>query len=103
MRGGSTGLRASRPAASFSAAWSVLRAQFRTNRDGRRAQRERRKIEAEFGLRRPKSGDLTAPRTPSRRTQPRRVFQLGRARKAITSLRATGAAELARRAREAPA
>ena len=37
----------------------------RTNRDGRRAQAECRKIEAEFGLRRLKSGDLTAPRTPT--------------------------------------
>ncbi|NSC22244.1 mobilization protein [Streptomyces albus subsp. chlorinus] len=35
----------------------------RTHRDGQRAQRECRKIEAEFGLRRLKSGDLTAPRT----------------------------------------
>ena len=37
----------------------------RTNRDGWRAQLECRKIEAEFGLRRLKSGDLTAPRTPT--------------------------------------
>ncbi|MEE1750877.1 relaxase/mobilization nuclease domain-containing protein [Streptomyces sp. JV184] len=37
----------------------------RTNRDGQRAQAECRKIEAEFGLRRLKSGDLTAPRTPT--------------------------------------
>ncbi|MGW2298970.1 relaxase/mobilization nuclease domain-containing protein [Streptomyces violaceorubidus] len=37
----------------------------RTNRDGWRAQRECRSIEAEFGLRRLKSGDLTAPRTPT--------------------------------------
>ncbi|MFE2590817.1 relaxase/mobilization nuclease domain-containing protein [Streptomyces anthocyanicus] len=37
----------------------------RTNRDGWRAQQESRKIEAEFGLRRLKSGDLTAPRTPT--------------------------------------
>jgi len=37
----------------------------RTNRDGWRAQRECRKIEAEFGLSRLKSGDLTAPRTPT--------------------------------------
>ncbi|MFF1690878.1 MULTISPECIES: relaxase/mobilization nuclease domain-containing protein [unclassified Streptomyces] len=37
----------------------------RTNRDGWRAQQECRKIEAEFGLRRLKSGDLTAPRTPT--------------------------------------
>ncbi|GGY33339.1 mobilization protein [Streptomyces omiyaensis] len=37
----------------------------RTHRDGRRAQAECRKIEAEFGLRRLKSGDLTAPRTPT--------------------------------------
>ncbi|MDX3634038.1 mobilization protein [Streptomyces europaeiscabiei] len=37
----------------------------RTNRDGWRAQRECRKIEVEFGLRRLKSGDLTAPRTPT--------------------------------------
>lgn len=37
----------------------------RTNRDGWRAQRECRKIEAEFGLRRLKSGDLTAPLTPT--------------------------------------
>ncbi|WP_255952228.1 relaxase/mobilization nuclease domain-containing protein [Streptomyces odontomachi] len=37
----------------------------RTNRDGWRAQRECREIEAEFGLRRLKSGDLTAPRTPT--------------------------------------
>jgi hypothetical protein len=37
----------------------------RTNRDGWRAQRECRRIEAEFGLRRLKSGDLTAPRTPT--------------------------------------
>ncbi|MFE3774858.1 relaxase/mobilization nuclease domain-containing protein [Streptomyces sp. NPDC059122] len=36
----------------------------RTNRDGWRAQKECRKIEAEFGLRRLKSGDLTAPKTP---------------------------------------
>lgn len=37
----------------------------RTNRDGWRAQKECRKIEAEFGLRRLKSGDLTAPKTPT--------------------------------------
>ncbi|MEU3599973.1 mobilization protein [Streptomyces sp. NPDC006798] len=37
----------------------------RSHRDGQRAQRECRKIEAEFGLRRLKSGDLTAPRTPT--------------------------------------
>ena len=37
----------------------------RTNRDGWRAQRACRKIEAAFGLRRLKSGDLTAPRTPT--------------------------------------
>ncbi|GGZ15684.1 mobilization protein [Streptomyces olivaceoviridis] len=37
----------------------------RTQRDGQRAQAECRKIEAEFGLRRLKSGDLTAPRTPT--------------------------------------
>ncbi|MDG4858789.1 mobilization protein [Streptomyces sp. T-3] len=37
----------------------------RTNRDGQRAQAECRKIEAEFGLRRLKSGDLTAPKTPT--------------------------------------
>ncbi|GGU53684.1 relaxase/mobilization nuclease domain-containing protein [Streptomyces lavendofoliae] len=35
------------------------------HRDGQRAQAECRKIEAEFGLRRLKSGDLTAPRTPT--------------------------------------
>ncbi|MFJ2129472.1 relaxase/mobilization nuclease domain-containing protein [Streptomyces sp. NPDC087845] len=37
----------------------------RTHQDGRRAQEECRSIEAEFGLRRLKSGDLTAPRTPT--------------------------------------
>ncbi|MFI6687111.1 relaxase/mobilization nuclease domain-containing protein [Streptomyces sp. NPDC050485] len=37
----------------------------RTNRDGWRAQKECRRIEAEFGLRRLKSGDLTAPKTPT--------------------------------------
>ncbi len=37
----------------------------RTHRDGQRAQAECRKIEAEFGLRRLKSGDFTAPRTPT--------------------------------------
>ncbi|MFJ5719447.1 relaxase/mobilization nuclease domain-containing protein [Streptomyces sp. NPDC093149] len=37
----------------------------RTHRDGQRAQAECRKIEAEFGLRRLKTGDLTAPRTPT--------------------------------------
>ncbi|MFC7978301.1 relaxase/mobilization nuclease domain-containing protein [Streptomyces cinereoruber] len=37
----------------------------RTHRDGQRAQAECRKIEAEFGLRRLKSGDLAAPRTPT--------------------------------------
>ncbi|MEV5977248.1 mobilization protein [Streptomyces sp. NPDC052114] len=37
----------------------------RSNRDGWRAQRECRKIEAEFGLRQLKSGDLTAPKTPT--------------------------------------
>jgi hypothetical protein len=37
----------------------------RTHHDGKRAQAECRKIEAEFGLRRLKSGDLTAPRTPT--------------------------------------
>ncbi|WKX69932.1 relaxase/mobilization nuclease domain-containing protein [Streptomyces sp. XD-27] len=37
----------------------------RTNRDGQRAQAECRKIEAEFGLRRLKSGDLTEPKTPT--------------------------------------
>ncbi|MFG3035954.1 relaxase/mobilization nuclease domain-containing protein [Streptomyces sp. NPDC048330] len=37
----------------------------RTHRDGQRAQAECRKIETEFGLRRLKSGDLTAPRTPT--------------------------------------
>ncbi|MER7570755.1 mobilization protein [Streptomyces sp. NPDC126514] len=37
----------------------------RTHRDRQRAQAECRKIEAEFGLRRLKPGDLTAPRTPT--------------------------------------
>lgn len=37
----------------------------RTHHDGQRAQAECRKIEAEFGLRRLKSGDITAPRTPT--------------------------------------
>ncbi|WP_369020305.1 mobilization protein [Streptomyces californicus] len=37
----------------------------RNHLDGQRAQAECRKIEAEFGLRRLKSGDLTAPRTPT--------------------------------------
>ncbi|MFG2601458.1 relaxase/mobilization nuclease domain-containing protein [Streptomyces sp. NPDC048462] len=37
----------------------------RTHQDGRRAQAECRRVEAEFGLRRLKSGDLTAPRTPT--------------------------------------
>ncbi|MEU6401263.1 mobilization protein [Streptomyces sp. NPDC046985] len=37
----------------------------RTHQDGRRAQAECRRIEAEFGLRRLKSVDLTAPRTPT--------------------------------------
>jgi hypothetical protein len=37
----------------------------RTNRDGWRAQKECRAIEEEFGLRRLKSGDLTAPKTPT--------------------------------------
>lgn len=37
----------------------------RTHQDGRRAQAECRRIEAEYGLRRLKSGDLTAPRTPT--------------------------------------
>ncbi|WP_335970929.1 relaxase/mobilization nuclease domain-containing protein [Streptomyces sp. CA2R106] len=37
----------------------------RTNRDGWRAQKECRLIEAEFGLRQLKSGDLTAPKTPT--------------------------------------
>lgn len=37
----------------------------RTHRDGQRVQAECRKIEAEFSLRRLKSGDLTAPRTPT--------------------------------------
>ncbi|MFI0737109.1 relaxase/mobilization nuclease domain-containing protein [Streptomyces sp. NPDC021100] len=37
----------------------------RTHHDGQRAQAECRKIEIEFGLRRLKSGDLTAPRTPT--------------------------------------
>ncbi|MGI5041146.1 relaxase/mobilization nuclease domain-containing protein [Streptomyces sp. JAC128] len=37
----------------------------RTHQDGRRAQAACRRIEAEFGLRRLKSGDLTAPRTPT--------------------------------------
>ncbi|WP_330259671.1 mobilization protein [Streptomyces murinus] len=37
----------------------------RTHRDGQRAQAECRKIEIEFGLRRLKSGDLTAPPTPT--------------------------------------
>ncbi|MEV7850940.1 mobilization protein [Streptomyces sp. NPDC088183] len=37
----------------------------RTHQDGRRAQAECRRIEAEFGLRRLKAGDLTAPRTPT--------------------------------------
>lgn len=37
----------------------------RTHRDGQRAQKECRRIEAEFGLRRLKSGDLTAPPTPT--------------------------------------
>ncbi|MDT0379405.1 mobilization protein [Streptomyces sp. DSM 42041] len=37
----------------------------RTHRDGQRAQAECRKIEAEFGLRRLRSGDHTAPRTPT--------------------------------------
>lgn len=37
----------------------------RTHQDGRRAQAECRRIETEYGLRRLKSGDLTAPRTPT--------------------------------------
>ncbi len=37
----------------------------RTHCDGQRAQAECRKIESEFGLRRLKSGDLIAPRTPT--------------------------------------
>ena len=37
----------------------------RTHRDGQRAQAECRKIEAEYGLRRLRSGDHTAPRTPT--------------------------------------
>nr|WSX78110.1 relaxase/mobilization nuclease domain-containing protein [Streptomyces sp. NBC_00899] len=37
----------------------------RTNRDGWRAQKECRRIEEEFGLRQLKSGDLTAPKTPT--------------------------------------
>ncbi|MGW2281661.1 relaxase/mobilization nuclease domain-containing protein [Streptomyces sp. NPDC001770] len=37
----------------------------RTHQGGRRAQAECRRIEAEFGLRRLKSGDLTAPGTPT--------------------------------------
>ncbi|MGW1224776.1 relaxase/mobilization nuclease domain-containing protein [Streptomyces sp. NPDC002530] len=37
----------------------------RTHQDGRRAQAECRRIEAEFGLRRLRPGDLTAPRTPT--------------------------------------
>ncbi|MCC3651765.1 mobilization protein [Streptomyces sp. S07_1.15] len=37
----------------------------RTHQDGRRAQAECRRIETEFGLRRLKSGGLTAPRTPT--------------------------------------
>ncbi|MFJ8952221.1 relaxase/mobilization nuclease domain-containing protein [Streptomyces sp. NPDC102381] len=37
----------------------------RTHQDGRRAQAECRRIETEFGLRRLKPGDLTAPRTPT--------------------------------------
>ncbi|MET9808074.1 relaxase/mobilization nuclease domain-containing protein [Streptomyces halstedii] len=37
----------------------------RTHRDGQRAQAECRRFEAEFGLRRLKPGDLTAPRTPT--------------------------------------
>ncbi|MEU3064116.1 relaxase/mobilization nuclease domain-containing protein [Streptomyces subrutilus] len=37
----------------------------RTHQDGRRAQAECRRIETGYGLRRLKSGDLTAPRTPT--------------------------------------
>ncbi|MFB7271638.1 relaxase/mobilization nuclease domain-containing protein [Streptomyces sp. NPDC056244] len=37
----------------------------RTHHDGQRAQAECREIETEFGLRRLKPGDLTAPRTPT--------------------------------------
>ena len=37
----------------------------RTNRDGQRAQTECRQIETDFGLRRLKPGDLTAPKTPT--------------------------------------
>ncbi|MFJ1835078.1 MULTISPECIES: relaxase/mobilization nuclease domain-containing protein [unclassified Streptomyces] len=37
----------------------------RTHQDGRRAQAECRRIETEFGLRQLKSGDLTAPPTPT--------------------------------------
>ncbi len=37
----------------------------RNKRDGQRAQAECRKIEAELGLRRLKSGDATAPKTPT--------------------------------------
>ncbi len=37
----------------------------RSNRDGWRAQQECRRIEEDFGLRRLKSGDLTAPKTPT--------------------------------------
>ncbi|WP_405555474.1 mobilization protein [Streptomyces canus] len=54
----------------------------RTNRDGWRAQRECRKIEGEFGLRRLKSGDLTAPPTPTgaERAKAERQGQDGAAR-----------------------
>jgi hypothetical protein len=37
----------------------------RTNRDGQRAQAECRLIEQEYGLRQLKSGDMTAPKTPT--------------------------------------
>ncbi|WP_327290337.1 relaxase/mobilization nuclease domain-containing protein [Streptomyces sp. NBC_01198] len=37
----------------------------RTNRDGMRAQAECRLIEAEFGMRQLKTGDMTAPKTPT--------------------------------------
>ena len=37
----------------------------RTHRDGQRAQQECRKVEDEFGLRRLKPGDMTAPKTPT--------------------------------------
>ncbi len=70
----------------------------RTNRDGQRAQAECRKIEAELGLRRLKSGDFTAAPTPTSAEQAKaqRAGSTPRRRRSGCATQAYAAAAAAR-------